>query len=461
MTLSVTNFFTHYILNPRAEELEKWEQNLALISSIALGILTFGIIHATVYVLSNCCQLLPLIAIAAPVNGPAVDMPSTATYDRCERLLLLDGDEGTVACRVYGRLLSGTLPRFSDNGTVEFATRSLLRMNNLVAVRGERGASMIGPADYFGNLEEPHKYLYTIDTSFPPIILRTVITDENQEPPSNLKAFDPSLVTTVRMNWISGKTGNPQAKQLEYGVSEKDARQSLFPNPGLLEIDGECVKLNYFNPREVDLSSFKARLVENATPFQITKKPLPSKDDYRLVTYLYEPGYAHWQIENGSGLFLEEHLFSQTMTPINPSSNGFVILARKNGNLGELELIGVQIPYGYTLIIEEGCIHGDTTLEGFFMMGMTSDHTTMGTADTVFLKSFRTKQNMRVVMDKIDTSSDQSDDIALPPYVIYKGATDGERGAFREATQGASFIFNPFSHEVGEWARSLTKSLHN
>lgn len=375
--------------------------------------------------------------------------PTQASYSKETRLLLLDGDDGTVACRIYGYLMSATIPRFSDNWTLESATRSLLRMNNLTAVRGIPGASMVGPADYFGNLESPHQYLYVIKNGFPPIFYRELITEENQERQAVLREFDDRVITVVKARWISGgDVHSIQEKQAEYQVTEKHLRQSLFLNPGLLEIDRDVIELNYFDARGVDLSSFKARLVNHSIPFQITKRELPYKDDYRLVTYLYEPGYAAWQIQNGSGLFLEKHHFSQTITPITPDSNGFVSLARTNENPDELELVGIHIPYGYTLIIEEGCIHGDTTLSGFFMMGMTSDHTTMRTADTVFLKYPDTKKN--VAMELIGFQEAPFNDLslmAIPPHVIYVGATEDERAVFRRETWDKSFVFNPFSRE--------------
>lgn len=372
-----------------------------------------------------------------------------ATFDEPKRLLLLDGDDGTVACRVYGHLMSATIPRFSDNWTLESATRSLLRMQNLTAVRGVSGASMVGPVDYLGNLEEPHKYLYTIENQFPPLFYRKLITKEDQENDFELKEFDPDFLTVVKARWISGKDEDMiERKKQEYSVSQKHLRQSLFLDPGLLEIDRNLIELKYFDPRRVDLSTFKARVVSNQIPFQITKKKLPPRDDYRLVTYLYEPLYADWQIQNGSGLFLEQHRFSQTITPLTPDSGGYVVLARTNENLDELELIGVQIPYGHTLIIEEGCIHGDTTLNGFFMMGMTSDHTTMRTADTVFLKYPETKENVRMTLIGAEvTPITDALLIAPPPYVIYKNANEEDRSRFRQLTYGQSFIFNPFSHE--------------
>ena len=377
---------------------------------------------------------------------------SLASFGESKRLLLLDGEDGTVACRIYGHLMSGTIPRFSDHWTLESATRSLLRMKNLTAVRGPYGSSMVGPLDYFGNLEEPHKYLYTITPEFPPLVYRRPISAECQENHAGFEELDIHLPTVITAHWISGKEEIFEEKKKEYNISPKNLRQSLFLDPGLLEIDKDLIELQYFDPRKLDLSSFKARLVPNHLPFQITKKALPSKDDYRLVTYLYEPHYADWQIEQGSGLFLEQHKFSQTITPITSSSKGYVVLARTNEEPNELELIGVQIPYGHTLIIEEGCIHGDTTLNGFFMMGMTSDHTTMRTADTVFLKSHQTKKNVRMVMVGVEDQSVLDTFMALPPpYVIYHYASEMDRQKFRALTHGQNFVFNPFSHEYWQY----------
>ncbi|MDP1608256.1 MAG: hypothetical protein Q8L98_02950 [Chlamydiales bacterium] len=343
--------------------------------------------------------------------------------------------------------MSATIPRFSDNGTLESATRSLLRMQNLTAVRGAPGASMIGPVDYLGNLEEPHKYLYTITNQFPPLFHRKLISVEDCEQEVALKKFDSNFLTIVKANWVSGKDSDViQEKKLDYQVTKKHLRQSLFLDPGLLEMDRQLIELKYFDPRGIDLSSFKARLVNNQIPFQITKKELPSKDDYRLVTYLYEPLYADWQIQNGSGLFLERHRFSQTITPLTVDAKGYVVLARTNQSPDELELIGVQIPYGYTLVIEEDCIHGDTTLNGFFMMGMTSDHTTMRTADTVFLKYPETKENAKMIMLGAEYAPTTDISLAIPPpYVIYKNADEKDKETFRQLTDGQNFIFTPFS----------------
>src|SRR3989338_6761669 len=89
------------------------------------------------------------------------------------------------------------------------------------------------------------------------------------------------------------------------------------------------------------------------------------------------------------------------MTPIYPDSRGFIALARTTDTADELDLIGVEIPFGWTIIIEDGCIHGDTTFNGFFLMGMTSNHTTMRTADTVFLKHAGSKRNVHMRLNSL------------------------------------------------------------
>lgn len=375
------------------------------------------------------------------------DQRSLATFDECYRILLLDGSDGTVGCRIYGNLMTGSVPRFSDHWRLEFAIRSLLRMNNLTCVRGEPGASMVGPMDYLGNLENPHQYLYTIELGSPPRYFKQPIGEEQSEV-APLKELDSSTITIVKAHWISGEQKELiEQKRLEYSSMRNDSQYTIFPNPGILELDRPLVELNYFDPIGVNLSAFKARLVENCTPFQITKKELPSRDDYRVITYLYESGYADWQVQHGVGLFLEKHQFSQIITPLTSDSKGFVILGRERENPEELELIGIQIPYGYSLIIEDGSIHGDTPLKGLFSMGMTSSHISMRSADAVFLKYYETKENVKIVLNGAQESSTPHLLSELSPIVVYKNRAEEDRQRLLELIQEKSFIFNPFSRE--------------
>lgn len=116
---------------------------------------------------------------------------------------------------------------------------------------------------------------------------------------------------------------------------------------------------------------------------------------------------------------------------------------------GVLELIAVRIPYGYTLLVDKGCMHGDTTFRGLYMMGMTSNHVTMSTADTVFLKHASTKRNVCLACAKHDRPGLDSLDAprAPRPIVVYANPTQKELDRFAAATEGADFMVQPFSKQ--------------
>lgn len=357
------------------------------------------------------------------------------------RLMVLEGEKGVIACRVRGDS-SATVPHLSKNQVMECVTRSFLRLNNLVAVRGDiPGSRMIGPCDYYGNLEAPHAHKYTIhiDTQGVPAFLLSD-TGACKVEVNELKPAD-DFTTKVNVKWHRGTDPQILEVKSKYKTTPGD---SLFPNAGLLEVQGEKMILKKMDAREVDLTPFKARLVANDTPFQITTKAVPSSDDYRAVTYLYEPNYAKYQVENGGGLFLETHEFAQTMTPIEQDTKGFVTLAKwVDASHTQLEVIGVEIPYGHTLIIEENCIHGDTNLSGMFMMCMTSNHRTMQTANTVFLKSETSKENTVVEIGGYQTS--QVDSPRPYPFARYRDCALEEKSAFNDLLKEQGVVFNPLT----------------
>ena len=84
-------------------------------------------------------------------------------------------------------------------------------------------------------------------------------------------------------------------------------------------------------------------------------------------------------------------------------------------------MIAVEIPFGYTLIVYKGCIHGDSNFKGMYAMMMTCDHNLMNTADSVFLRSSQdANKTIRVKMvgesnDDIDMSNILSNGI---PHTI-------------------------------------------
>lgn len=335
------------------------------------------------------------------------------------RLLLLKGEMGKVACRVRGEAASA-LPIFSKHSGVEWSQRSHLRMRNLIAVRGAGpGTRMIGPGDYFGNIEDPHKYQFTIDINGKgiPVFLRENVAPRLAQESEKKDKLDPTPFTTrVPATWYRGC--DRSTKDVIKKYEDHAVGPSLFKDSGVLEMHGDKqLMLKKVDARTVDLSSFKARLENNQIPFQIISEKLSIPDEYRAVSYYYQPQYGRHQVENGAGLFLEGHEFAQTITPLDAGSKGFVTLARwTDDKKTALDIIAVEIPFGYTLVVEKFCIHGDTTLKGMFMMCMTSYHVTMRTADTVFLKHAQTKQNINMA---IEGDADQSlEDTSRAPRPI-------------------------------------------
>lgn len=231
---------------------------------------------------------------------------------------------------------------------------------------------------------------------------------------------------------------------------------SLFDFPGLLEVESEesVLRMRVIEPGDglgLDLTGFRARLVRNDAPFCITDEPIPASDEFRAVSYLYEEGYAAAQVESGGGgLFLETHSFSQTITPIDTDCGGFVTIGRwrERGErgCGLLDLIALRIPFGFTLIVERDCVHGDATLRGMFAMAMTSNHLTMRTADTVFLKHKATARNISISTDDAGRERREvaKEVRARRPIFYFSGDAQG-LAEFKRQTAGQSKIFNPFS----------------
>lgn len=548
-----------------------------------------------------------------------VDFTKEENVHKGYRILALEGDSGCVFCRVHGEM-QRTLPSLSANGSIEFATRTLLRMANITVARQlGRDRSMVGPLDYLANLEQPERFLYTIllptsdwplATRFPRYIAhpREGATVADRSASAAAAATPHRPVTNADCViadalWISGKRHPNAVKRAaavykaEHGI-DRVFGHSVFEGPGILElslVEDEATKgrakgiastatacdvpenannesgttneasktpgaeggsqeeeeamksaetvFNFplVDATAIDLGPFKCRVVPNHIPFPFLAPPntsdadgaaaepaapLPPTHWPRPVTYQFQPMYAHEAVYGSgqAGLFLETHDFTQSMTPVNPDSRGFIVVGRwleddayttdpstapppakgrtvmasscsaDNDDAEEptptsrrLALLALRIPYGYTIIIDKDCIHGDTTFIGLYAMAMTTDHVVMGTADTVFVKHSTTKRNIDfscaehsivadgVVVtgnnassrpaDKVGEGADAenvdsptalnaaaSSSAAVPlpvpvreGLVVYKDATKAELDAFKAATKGASFVMQPFS----------------
>ena len=310
--------------------------------------------------------------------------------------------------------------------TGECATRTLLNLYNLHAVRGCLNkdsslvleSSMSGPHHYFGWLD-PEKVFVIKKVNCKLQYFQTKVNVQESKL-FNLLPYD--ILTVKGYTWIDGKSLSDDVRD-QYGIDNdlkhvmiKDGTvDSLFEDPGILLLKNKKLQLPLLKyPHRYDLSSFKAQVVKNDSPFSfnqnLIKKYKHAQHKLRVITYNYGSEYVDNYLMKGSGIFIERHEFIQAITPCNEDCGGFVILGRevktKNKKYGlvnkRLELIAVPVPYGYTLLVDVGSIHGDSTLTGLYMMAMTGDHNAMKTADTVFLKDKKDKSNVEVVLDLTD-----------------------------------------------------------
>ena len=394
------------------------------------------------------------------------------TRTDARRFLKLHGKDVNVVTRLhYG---SQTLPHKGKHGLITCATRSLLNLKNLIAGRNSIAEtmddSMIGPCDFFGVLPKINDNCYAIQLedvspeNHPQKKVLPVIYEYNDgvREAANSALCSPTegMVKKISYEWVNGHDNKKLKQELNQFEFATKPQTSLFLNPGILKVtDANSILLPDVDATKIDLSKYNAKLIKNGTPAYLHlppidrqntagRKQIKKEQPYQAVSYYFGGKYALTQTIKNDGVFLETHGFSQTMTPMHRSCGGFVTLARKcsENDTEKLELIGIKIPYGYTLVIGQGCIHGDTTLKGMYMMAMTANHVVMQSADTVFLKN-KAGKNVMLQMEGDDTNH-----IDLPEYLrpLAYSKNGNKKGFLHRANQeadmlpsGRPFVLNP------------------
>lgn len=315
----------------------------------------------------------------------------------------------TKICKNY-ETLSGILKK-------ESATRTLLNLYNLHAVRGPINSkneliidsSMSGPHHYFGWIDPTKYYSLYPDPKNEAFLYYEIDTTKINLYYNKLQQL-PMEKTYILSNveWLKGENIDQQVRN-DYAIhdelsneliDEVGERDSLFDNPGLLLLDEEILNIPLIWDSFYDLSPFRAQLVRNDSPWCFNQESISrfkhAQHRLRVITYNYGENYLQNYLMKGSGIFIERHEFVQAITPMNKNCGGFVILGREIEDK-KLQLIGVCIPYGFTLLIDVDAIHGDSTLTGLHQMAMTGNHNAMKTANSVFIKNRNTKNNVSVL----------------------------------------------------------------
>jgi len=326
----------------------------------------------------------------------------------------------------------------------ECASRTLANLYNLQTVRGpiledgqlDLASAMSGPHEYYGYIDPLEYHVLDIFARGP--------TFFKCDPPKTalLKKRDlpEKFIYQVKdSNWIRGRDVTDtemkkynlvyQAEEESYMAegsclessikilpkapppskqkpsSNQKSDDSLFDYPGVLELEeSELVLTLVTDPQNYDLSTFNASVVPNGEPWSfnrdLVKKYEHAQHKLRVVTYNYGEDYVEKYLMKGNGIFIEDHEFIQSISPLDKTCGGFVILGRRvkpeKSENTILELIAIALPYGFTLLVDAMSIHGDSALTGTYVMSMTGNHIAMGTANTVFLKTKKTSKNTPV-----------------------------------------------------------------
>jgi hypothetical protein len=210
----------------------------------------------------------------------------------------------------------------------------------------------------------------------------------------------------------------------------------LFDYPGILELPQPKLKFTLLTDAyNYDLSPFRAQVVPNNQPFafnlELVKTHEHAQHRLRVVTYNYGKKYETiifqfalfpWfclidityyaclhivfvsyypdYVLPGNGVFIERHDFIQCITPMSPDCGGFVLIGRERmersadskslGQSGELELMAVTIPFGYTVCAYSrfgfaflvcGILYCESQILPEFHLMIPSPHYCLGTVD--------------------------------------------------------------------------------
>lgn len=334
------------------------------------------------------------------------------------------GSTGFRALEDRHATVGSTLAAMGDKREAN-VLRTIVGLRNLEVFRGDidgcltRGEwdlqkMMLGPCHYFGTIPTVGATSYRIsvdhevaavqpeawlpDVRYEALQQGTAqqVLQQQSDEASSKNSLPANAITEIRVIFSdlesprTSLTENAQNSNIMEVLEVKSLSHDSQRNPLVLE-------LNVVNATAFNLQPFGAQLVANEGPFAIPGIVL-DEDDLQCITYWWGGEYAELTLREGDGIFLETHDFPQTITPLQEDAGGFVLLGRpresyrKNGaDRGApitIDLVAVRIPYGHTLIVGKNAWHGDATLRGLHMMGMTANHLLMeSTTKSWFLKT--------------------------------------------------------------------------
>jgi hypothetical protein len=104
-----------------------------------------------------------------------------------------------------------------------------------------------------------------------------------------------------------------------------------------------------------------------------------SGKDLYLVEYDFAKTYIEDYVmrpDGGGGLFVETHNFPHVFIPMSADCQGSLLLGKEESyGLGQAmyTFIGLTIPYGFALVIDNNVIHGDSFFKAKYAVSLSPD----------------------------------------------------------------------------------------
>jgi len=253
------------------------------------------------------------------------------TKNQTKRIIYFEGHPKENNSIMITKICDGyeTISKFFTTG--ECATRTLLNLYNLHAIRGtlidgklDINSSMSGPHHYFGFIDPFKAHTIIIDNSLPNYYSYPLSMVDDMKK----KMIPETYITRLKnYNWIKGKFINTLNVEKIYeklvNVDNGNiVNDSLFLNPGILELNYDRLNFNVIeNAIDYDLTEFKAQIIKNDNPFSFNQDMINANKHaqhrLRVITYNYGKSYVDSYLMKGSGIFIEKHEFIQSITPLN------------------------------------------------------------------------------------------------------------------------------------------------
>lgn len=262
-----------------------------------------------------------------------------------------------VSCKIYAK-----------NGSVPI---DILKS---ITVYRENGQEE-GPVEYYGRLLAGRYYKidwYDKHLSLSPAHRRP----ENPKLRQDRYKITPLI---VKMKWIDP----------DYEI-QSDSQINVFGPTGIIRVQRKNLldDVPLWNALDCEKYLYD-ELGVRIIPFGQKLPPLDVNVD--MVTYIirnqFVSRFVHCQQSRCPGIFLESHAFEHLLTPSSYDTRGPLVLGKKLDG-GRIALIGVNIPFGYTIYLPSGCIHNDWYMIGHITTTIALDDR----ANTVFLRGYHDKK---------------------------------------------------------------------